>query len=64
MQKEALDLFQQQSLSEELTLRLTLQPGQTIILLNRCVLHARTDFEDHSEINMRRHLLRMWVCDD
>ena len=57
----ALDLFEEMSLSEALTLRFVLQPGQTLVLHNRSVLHARTDFADHRDLARRRHLLRMWI---
>jgi hypothetical protein len=57
----ALDLFEEYSQSDELTLRLVLQPGQTLVLHNRSVLHARTNFVDWPELDRRRHLLRMWI---
>ena len=60
-QVAALDLFEEMSLSEALTLRFMLQPGQTLVLHNRSVLHARTDFDDHRDLARRRHLLRMWI---
>ena len=57
----ALDLFDRCSSSSELAVRFHLQPGQTLLLHNRTVLHARTDYEDWSEPERRRHLLRVWV---
>lgn len=57
----ALDLFDQCSSSPDLAVRFHLQPGQTILLNNRTVLHARTDYEDWSEPERRRHLLRVWI---
>jgi hypothetical protein len=60
-QRAALDLFESMSLSDELTLRFVLQPGQTLVLHNRAVLHARTDYIDWPEFDRRRHLQRMWI---
>jgi hypothetical protein len=60
-QVAALDLFEECSRSDQLTLRFVLQPGQTLVLHNRSVLHARTDFVDWPELDRRRHLLRMWI---
>jgi Taurine catabolism dioxygenase TauD, TfdA family len=60
-QQEALDLFEQCSMAEDLTIRFTLQPGQTMVLHNRRVLHARTNYVDWPEMHRRRHLLRMWI---
>ncbi len=57
----ALDLFEACSLDDDLTLRFVLRPGQTLVLHNRSVLHARTDYTDWPELGRRRHLLRMWI---
>ena len=57
----ALDLFEEFSRSDQLTLGFVLQPGQTLVLHNRSVLHARTDLLDWPELERRRHLLRMWI---
>ena len=57
----ALDRFERESTSTELTVRFVLQPGETVVLHNRAVLHARTDYVDHEALDQRRHLLRMWI---
>jgi Taurine catabolism dioxygenase TauD, TfdA family len=57
----ALDLFETCSTSPDLAIRFMLEPGQTLILHNRAVLHARTDYSDWPELHRRRHLLRMWI---
>jgi hypothetical protein len=57
----ALDLFEQCSLAPDLTKRFTLQPGETLVLHNRRVLHARTNYEDWPQMDRRRHLLRVWI---
>jgi alpha-ketoglutarate-dependent taurine dioxygenase len=57
----ALDLFDACSSAPDLTLRFPLRAGQTMLLHNRTVLHARTDYEDWPEQERRRHLLRIWI---
>ena len=60
-QTAALDVFEECSFDPALTLRFFLQPGQTLVLHNRAVLHARTDYQDWPEFERRRHLLRVWI---
>lgn len=60
-QLAALDFFDECATSPELALRFYLRPGQTLLLHNRTVLHARTDYEDWPESERRRHLLRVWI---
>jgi hypothetical protein len=57
----ALDLFEHYAKDAAFALRFYLQAGETIILHNRTVLHARTDYEDWPEPDKRRHLLRSWI---
>jgi hypothetical protein len=60
-QVAALDLFDECASLPEQALRFHLQPGQTLLLHNRTVLHARTDYKDWPEPTQRRHLLRVWI---
>jgi hypothetical protein len=60
-QVAALDLFEACSLDDRLAITFMLEPGQTLVLHNRSVLHARTNFVDWPELDRRRHLLRMWI---
>lgn len=60
-QIRALDAFDRHSHDPTLALRFTLSAGETLILHNRAVLHARTDYDDHPELARRRHLLRLWI---
>ena len=60
-QVAALDAFESCASAPELALRFYLQPGETLLLHNRTVLHARTDYEDGPEPERRRHLLRVWI---
>ena len=57
----AFDLFDSCANDSGLSLRFHLERGQTLLLHNRTVLHARTDYEDWPEIERRRHLLRAWI---
>jgi len=36
-------------------------PGDWQMVNNHTVMHARTEFEDHPEVEKKRHLLRMWL---
>jgi Taurine catabolism dioxygenase TauD, TfdA family len=60
-QVKALDLFEACSMDDDLSIRFTLEPGHTVVIHNRSVLHARTDYVDWPEFDRRRHLLRMWI---
>jgi hypothetical protein len=60
-QVAAMDLFDKCASAPELALRFPLQPGQTLLLHNRTVLHARTDYQDWPQPEQRRHLLRVWI---
>jgi hypothetical protein len=60
-QVAALDLFDRYANDPDVALRFRLAPGDTMILHNRTVLHARTDYEDWPESDKRRHLLRVWI---
>ena len=45
----------------ELQLRFAMEAGDILLLNNHSVLHSRTAFEDHPEIDRRRHYARMWM---
>lgn len=60
-QVHALDAFDRHSHDPALSLRFRLAPGDTLVLHNRAVLHARTDYEDWPELERRRHLKRLWI---
>jgi len=58
---EALDLFDELANDPDLTLSMTLEPGDMQFVHNHSVLHDRTGFEDWPEPERRRHLLRLWL---
>ncbi len=57
----ALDLFERHSIDPDLSVKFMLQPGETLVLHNRTVLHARTNYVDWPEMSRRRHFLRVWI---
>jgi hypothetical protein len=58
----ALDLFDSIANEEGMSLSFQMEPGDCQLLNNYCVFHSRTNFEDFSEPERRRHLLRMWLA--
>ncbi|WIA23850.1 hypothetical protein OEZ85_013508 [Tetradesmus obliquus] len=61
-QYEAMELFNKLAASDELRLDYMLQPGEIQLLSNHTQLHARSDFVDYDDIDLRRHLLRLWLA--
>jgi alpha-ketoglutarate-dependent taurine dioxygenase len=45
----------------ELRVEFALEPGQIYFINNRWILHNRTAFQDHSDSERRRHLVRLWL---
>ena len=60
-QIEALDLLDQLANDPRLNLMMELQPGDIQLVHNHTILHDRTAFEDYSEPERKRHLLRLWL---
>jgi alpha-ketoglutarate-dependent taurine dioxygenase len=58
---EALDHFDALANDPQFQIRLTLAAGDTLVLHNRAVMHARGAYEDWPEQSRRRHLLRLWI---
>ena len=61
IQVAALDLFDRCAAEPALGHRFPVHPGQTLVVHNRRVLHARTDYEDWPDPAQRRHLRRVWI---
>jgi len=64
IEKAALDQFDLYSTDPDLQIRFVLQPGETLVLNNYRVLHARDAYEDWPEKSRRRRLLRLWLSAD
>jgi len=60
-QRCALDVFDAILARPELRVEFALQPGQAYFINNRWILHNRTAFTDHPELERRRHLVRLWL---
>lgn len=59
-QIEALELFDQVSLREDIAFETKVKPGSIILINNEEILHGRTTF-NHPENQTVRHLLRIWL---
>lgn len=60
-QNEALDLLCELTSSPEFYLDMNIAPGDIQFLNNRLVVHGRAHYEDHPEMQRRRHLMRLWL---
>ena len=49
------------SFDQEIHFALQLEEGDMLFVNNYQVMHARSEFEDHDEPEMRRHLMRLWL---
>ena len=58
---EALDAVDRLARSDALRFDMQFEPGDIQILNNYVTFHSRTDYEDHAEPHLKRHLLRMWL---
>lgn len=59
--RAVLDLYNEIAASPDFYLDMHFEPGDVQLLSNHSVLHARTDYEDHPEPELKRHLLRLWI---
>ena len=55
------DLYDEIAASTEFHVDMALEPGDVQLLSNHTVIHARTDYQDHPDPALKRHLLRLWV---
>jgi Taurine catabolism dioxygenase TauD, TfdA family len=62
IQIQALDLFDELANDPSLNFTMELQPGDMQLVHDHTILHDRTAFEDFSEPERKRHLLRLWVA--
>lgn len=60
-QEAALDLFCQLAASPEFYLDMDIAPGDIQFLNNRLIVHGRTPYQDHADVDRRRHLMRLWL---
>jgi alpha-ketoglutarate-dependent taurine dioxygenase len=60
-QRHALDTLDQILAEPALRINFLMEPGQIQFINNRWLFHNRTAFEDHPEIDRRRHYVRLWL---
>lgn len=62
LQREALDALD--ALAEDPALHVCFrqQPGDMVLLNNLVTLHRRSEFQDHEDPKLKRHLLRLWLA--
>lgn len=58
---EVLDYMEALSRREDLVYSMMLEPGDMQFCNNYLVLHSRTDYKDHDELEKKRHMLRLWL---
>jgi hypothetical protein len=60
-QLEALDLIETIANDPAFHVEMDFRPGDVQLLNNAKILHAREAYEDHPDLDQRRHLLRLWL---
>jgi alpha-ketoglutarate-dependent taurine dioxygenase len=60
-QVRALDTFDRVLADPDLRAEFPLRPGDMYFINNRWILHNRTAYEDHTEPERKRHLVRLWL---
>ncbi|MEQ8766498.1 MAG: TauD/TfdA family dioxygenase [Planctomycetota bacterium] len=60
-QREALDFLEAVAAEPGMHVRFRLEPGDMLLLNNYVILHRRTAFEDHLEVERQRLLFRLWL---
>ena len=59
---EAMEMISDLAADPELRLDMNFMPGDIQFLHNHTILHARTGYEDWTEVERKRHLLRLWLA--
>jgi alpha-ketoglutarate-dependent taurine dioxygenase len=60
-QKHVFDILDQVAADPALRAEFALAPGDMYFINNRWILHNRTAFDDHTEPERQRHLVRLWL---
>ncbi len=61
-QNEALDVVHEIAGRPDMRLAIDFRPGDMQFVNNHTILHAREEYEDFEEPELKRHLLRMWIA--
>jgi TfdA family taurine catabolism dioxygenase TauD len=59
--REAIEHVQSVAARPGIYLDMDFRPGDIQFLNNRVIFHARTDYRDNPDPDLRRHLLRLWL---
>ncbi|WP_327434617.1 TauD/TfdA family dioxygenase [Streptomyces sp. NBC_01236] len=59
---ELFDLMDEVASSPEFRLDIDLEAGDLLLLNTHTIMHARSEFEDHDQPELKRHLLRLWLA--
>jgi TfdA family taurine catabolism dioxygenase TauD len=62
IQHEAIDFVEAVASDPAIHLDMGFEPGDMQFVINRLIYHSRTDFEDHPDPDLKRHVLRMWLA--
>ena len=60
-ESKALDMLDQVAHGAKCYRQFMLAPGDILFFSNYTVLHNRTAFIDHDDLDKRRHLMRLWL---
>ncbi len=60
-EQEAIDQLQAVAARPGIYLDMDFRPGDMQFLSNRVIFHARTDYRDNPDPDLKRHLLRLWL---
>lgn len=61
IQREALDYVDELADDNRFRASFRQEPGDIVFLNNFVTFHRRSEFEDHEDLERRRHLLRIWL---
>lgn len=59
--QELVELYDEIAASEAFRFDMWLEEGDVQLISNHTVIHARTGYVDHADVDERRHLLRLWL---
>jgi hypothetical protein len=61
-QQDAIDCLERLAEDERFHFAMQFEAGDLQLLNNHVCIHGRTAFEDHDDVDQRRHLLRLWLA--
>lgn len=61
LERAAYDAVNEYARRPDLHFKMDFAPGDIQFLNNRTVLHARSDYRDHPDPGLKRHLYRLWM---